>query len=157
MGYMSSILIPDNFSHIIRLVNTNIDGKEKIMHALTRIKGLGRRFANLVCKKGEVELSKRAGEFLVEKLEKLMEIVTNAQTYKIPIWFLNNQKEYVHGTQTQVSAAQIDSLMRDTIERLKKIRSHRGIRHCWGVRVRGQHTRTTGRGCKNISSSGAKK
>jgi small subunit ribosomal protein S18e len=154
---MSSILFPDNFAHIIRLVNTNIDGQEKIMFALTRIKGLGKRFANLVCKKGEVDLSKRAGEFSVEKLEKLMEIVANAPAFKIPIWFLNNQKEYTHGTQTQASVAQIDGLMRDTIERLKKIRSNRGIRHYWGVRVRGQHTRTSGRGCKNISSSGKRK
>merc|ERR1719386_36866 len=151
---MSSLLFSDNFAHIIRLVNTNIDGKEKITFALTRIKGIGRRFANIVCKKGEVDLSKRAGEFSVEKL---MEIVTNAQAYKIPVWFLNNQKEYVHGSQTQASAGQIDGLMRDTIERLKKIRSHRGIRHCWGVRVRGQHTRTTGRGCKSIAASGRKK
>merc|ERR1712093_586031 len=157
MGSMESILFTDNFAHIIRLVNTNIDGKEKIMFALTRIKGLGRRFAGLVCRKGEVDQSKRAGEFSVEKLEKLMEIVSNAQSYRIPIWFLNNQKEYVSGTQTQASAAQIDGLMRDTIERLKKTRSNRGLRHCWGVRVRGQHTKTTGRGCKNISASARKK
>ena len=34
----------------------------------------------------------------------------------------------------------------DDIERLKKIRNHRGLRHYWGIRVRGQHTKTTGRG-----------
>merc|ERR1712159_495808 len=106
--------------HIIRLVNTNIDGKEKIGFALTRIKGIGKRFANLVCKKGEGDLTKRAGEFSAEKLEKLMEIVTNAQAYKIPVWFLNNQKEYVDGNHSQVTAAAIDGLMRDTLERLKK-------------------------------------
>jgi small subunit ribosomal protein S18e len=33
--------------------------------------------------------------------------------------------------------------MRDDLERLKKIRSHRGLRHHWGLRVRGQHTKTT--------------
>jgi small subunit ribosomal protein S18e len=29
------------------------------MYALTRIKGVGRRFANIVCKKADVDLSKR--------------------------------------------------------------------------------------------------
>ena len=31
-------------------------------------------------------------------------------------------------------------------EALKKIRAHRGLRHYWGLKVRGQHTGTTGRG-----------
>lgn len=35
--------------------------------------------------------------------------------------------------------------MRDDLERLKKIRNHRGLRTYWGLRVRGQHTKTTGR------------
>jgi small subunit ribosomal protein S18e len=36
-----SVVIPekDNFQHILRVLNTNIDGKHKIMFALTRIKG----------------------------------------------------------------------------------------------------------------------
>jgi hypothetical protein len=33
--------------------------------------------------------------------------------------------------------------MRADLERLKKIRSHRGLRHHWGLKVRGQHTCTT--------------
>jgi small subunit ribosomal protein S18e len=28
---------------------------------------------------------------------------------------------------------------------MKKIKSHKGIRHHWGLKVRGQHTKTTGR------------
>ncbi len=36
--------------------------------------------------------------------------------------------------------------MREDLERMKKIRCHRGLRHKWGLRVRGQHTKTTGRG-----------
>ena len=44
---------------ILRLLNTNVDGKQKIMYALTKIKGVGRRYSNLVCKKADVDLSKR--------------------------------------------------------------------------------------------------
>ena len=39
----------------------------------------------------------------------------------------------------------LDTKMREDLERLKKIRNHRGLRHYWGLRVRGQHTKTTGR------------
>merc|ERR1712224_269761 len=154
---MGSLLAPDEFVHIIRLLNTNLDGKEKIMYALTKIKGIGRRFANLICNKGEIDMSKRAGEFKNEQMEKLMEIVANPQAYKIPRWFLNNQKSYKDGTYSQVTSAQVDADMRETLDRIKKIRLHRGIRHYWGVRVRGQHTKTTGRGCKNLTSVKNKK
>lgn len=47
------------FQHILRVLNSNIDGREKIMYALTAVKGIGRRFANIVCKKAEVDLNKR--------------------------------------------------------------------------------------------------
>ncbi len=59
---MGSIVQGDDFQHILRLLNTNVDGKNKIMYAMTAIRGIGRRFSNLVCKKAEVDLKKRAGK-----------------------------------------------------------------------------------------------
>ena len=54
-------MVPNSgqFQYIIRLLNTNIDGKRKIMYALTSIKGIGRRYANLVLKKADIDLNKR--------------------------------------------------------------------------------------------------
>lgn len=54
-----------NFQFILRLLNTNVDGKQKVMYALTKIKGVGRRYSNLVCKKADVDLNKRYAEFLL--------------------------------------------------------------------------------------------
>ena len=54
-----SLVADESFQHILRVLNTNVDGKQKIMFALTSIKGIGRRFANLVCKKAEVDMNKR--------------------------------------------------------------------------------------------------
>ena len=48
-----------NFQYILRLLNTNVDGKQKITIALAQIKGVGRRYSNLVCKKADVDLAKR--------------------------------------------------------------------------------------------------
>lgn len=45
--------------HILRLLNTNVKGGGKVGIALTEIKGVGRRYANLVCKKADVDLNKR--------------------------------------------------------------------------------------------------
>jgi hypothetical protein len=40
---------------------TERTGKQKVMYALTKIKGVGRRYSNLVCKKADVDLNKRYG------------------------------------------------------------------------------------------------
>jgi small subunit ribosomal protein S18e len=144
---MTSIVIPDKnqFQHIIRLLNTNIDGKQKVMYALTSIKGVGRRYSNIVCKKADVDITKRAGELTNDELERLVTIIQNPTQYKIPNWFLNRQKDIKDGTYSQVLANGLDNKQREDLETLKKIRCHRGLRHYWGIRVRGQHTKTTGR------------
>ncbi|ODQ81768.1 hypothetical protein BABINDRAFT_160008 [Babjeviella inositovora NRRL Y-12698] len=127
------------------LLNTNVDGRIKIMYALTTIRGVGRRYSNLVCKKADVDLKKRAGELTQEELERIVTIMQNPTQYKIPAWFLNRQRDVVDGKDSHTLANQLESKMRDDLERLKKIRAHRGIRHYFGLRVRGQHTKTTGR------------
>merc|ERR1712173_530505 len=124
--------------HILRVMNTNIDGKRNIMFAITAIKGIGRRYANLVLKKADIPLEKRAGELSEEEVERIVTIMSNPRQYKIPDWFLNRQ---------------LDIKLREDLERLKKIRAHRGLRHYWGVRVRGQHTKTTGRRGRTVGAS----
>ena len=61
-------MIPDKFQHILRVMGTNIDGKRKVMFAMTAIKGVGRRYANIVLKKADVDLNKRAGECTDEEV-----------------------------------------------------------------------------------------
>ena len=59
-----SLVIPPTFQHILRVMNTNIDGKRNIMFAITAIKGVGRRYANLVLKKVSYKLKNLKGIFL---------------------------------------------------------------------------------------------
>jgi small subunit ribosomal protein S18e len=57
--YQALVLTDTTFQHILRVSNTNIDGKDKVMYALTSIKGIGRRMANLLCKKADIDMRKR--------------------------------------------------------------------------------------------------
>ncbi|CAG5121309.1 unnamed protein product [Candidula unifasciata] len=140
-----SLVLPEKFQHILRVMNTNIDGRRKISFAITSIRGVGRRFATVVCKKANVDIRKRAGELSEEEVERIVTVMTNPRQYKIPDWFLNRQKDIKDGRFTQVLSNGLDNKLREDLERLKKIRAHRGLRHYWGLRVRGQHTKTTGR------------
>jgi ribosomal protein S13 len=115
------------------------------MYALCQIKGIGRRFANIIAKKAEIDLQKRAGELTEDEIEHLKLIINQPLQFNIPSWFLNNQKDHRDGKDTQVVSNALDSKFRDHMERIKKIKLHRGLRHQWGIRVRGQHTKTTGR------------
>ncbi|KAG4910616.1 40S ribosomal protein S18 [Glycine max] len=170
-----SLVANEDFQHILRVLNTNVDGKQKIMFALTSIKGIGRRFANICCKKADVDMNKRAGELSAAELDSVMTVVANPRQFKIPDWFLNRKKDYKDGKYSQVVSNALDMKLRDDLERLKKIRSipyefdlygfntlvfmsssvwnHRGLRHYWGLRVRGQHTKTTGRRGKTVGVS----
>jgi len=107
----------------------------------------------LVCKKADVDLNKRAGELTDDEVEKMVTIITNPRQYKIPDWFLNRQKDIKDGKYTQITSNALDNKLREDLERLKKIRAHRGLRHYWGLRVRGQHTKTTGRRGRTVGVS----
>jgi ribosomal protein S13 len=60
----------------------------------------------------------------------------------------------VTGKPSQAVINILIAAVRGDIERLKKIRAHRGIRHYWGHRVRGQHTGSTGRKGKVLGMPG---
>lgn len=149
---MSLVISPD-FQHILRVLNTNIDGRRKVMYAITAIPGVGRRFANVVCKKAAVDAHKRAGELTADEVEKLVAIIQNPKQFKIPTWFLNRQKDYKTGKYSQAFANTLHTTLRSDLERLKKIRAHRGLRHYWCIRVRGQHTKSTGRRGKTMAAT----
>lgn len=165
-----SFVIPEGFQHIHRVLNTNIDGNRKVPFALTAIKGVGRRFSHICCRKAGVDITRRAGELTEEDLEKVTTVLLNPTQYKIPDWMLNRQKDIKDGKTSQVSpythlvptwkadklqviSTALESKLRDDLERMKKIRLHRGLRHYWGLRVRGQHTKTTGRKGRTVGVS----
>merc|ERR1711994_973982 len=137
-----SFVNPEDFQHILRVQNTNIDGNIKVTHALTSIRGMGRRFTDLVLKKAEIDRSKRAGQLSEAEMEQIQTVMANPKNFKIPTWFLNRQRDCKDG---QMTSNNLDNKLREDIERMKKIRLHRGIRHWWGYPVKGQKTKTSGR------------
>ena len=149
---MSSLIIqnPNDFKGILRLQNTNLDGKQKAPFGLRQIKGIGRRFAFLALKKASVNVHKRTGELTEEEIKNVSDIVARPTDYDIPKWFLNRQKDPREGTYAQLISNQIDTIMREDLERMRKSKQHRGLRHYWGHRVRGQRTKSTGRCGKTL-------
>ena len=143
---MSLRMAPADFQHILRIMGTNVTGVRHVPFALTAITGLGRRYAILCCQKAGVDITKRAGELTIDEIEKIVNCVHFPEAHQIPEFFLNRRKDFKTGKTTHLSAQNFAGKLRDDLERMKKMRRHRGLRHYWGTRVRGQHTCTTGRG-----------
>ena len=145
-----------DFKFILRIFNSNIDGKQKIPYALRKIKGIGRRFAKVVTIKAGVDPNRRAGELTEEEIEKIVDVVNKPLDYDLPKWILNRKKDVKDGTYTQQVANGWDTKIREDLERMKKMKLHKGLRHYFGLRVRGQHTCSTGRRGKTIGVSRTK-
>merc|ERR1712061_47615 len=152
-----SFVNPEDFQHILRVQNTNIDGNIKVTHAITSIRGMGRRFTDLVLKKAEVDRSKRAGRLTEAELEQIQTVMTQPKNFKIPVWFLNRRRDWKDGKDGQMTSNNLDNKLREDLECMKKIRLHRGIRHWWGLPVKGQKTKTSGRHGRTVGVQTRKK
>ena len=100
-----SMMMGEDFQYVLRILGTNVDGRQKVMYAMTSVKGIGRRLSCLICKKADVDLNKRAGELTNDEVDTLITIVQNPRQYKIPDWFLNRQKDNKDGKYSQVRRA----------------------------------------------------
>ena len=149
---MTSLVLtnPDEFTHILRVQNTNIAGKQKAPFGLRQIRGIGRRFSFLALKIAQVDTNKRSGEITEKEINSVSDILARPSEYNVPKWFLNRQKDPRSGTWSHLISNQLDTMMREDFERLRKAKNHRGLRHLWGTRVRGQRTKSTGRCGKTL-------
>lgn len=138
---------------IIRMFNTNINGRAKVIRALTGIKGIGLRISTLLCKKAGIDMSLRAGEVPQEQLDQIAVILADPQSYGIPEWLLNRQRDTFTGKSTQLIANQVEADYRLYLERAKRIKHNRGLRLLRGLKVNGQRLKSNGRKGKTMGVS----
>jgi small subunit ribosomal protein S13 len=133
------------YRHIVRLVGHDIDGQENILQGLTRIRGVGLRLSKAILNKLEIDPYDRLGFMTEETVARIEELVKNPVAAKMPEWYINRPRDRLSGRMLHLTGADLQFASRSDIDRLKRIKSWRGIRHSLGLKVRGQHTRTTGR------------
>lgn len=133
------------FQHQIRIAGTDCRGDWLLPHALTQIKGVGQRLAHQICERAKVDPNIRCGYLEDEEVQLLEDIITKCDRFGIPKWMLNRRKDIASGTDIHVVGNDLVDVLRTDIERYKKIRCYKGIRHYLGLPVRGQRTKTSGR------------
>jgi small subunit ribosomal protein S13 len=136
------------FQHILRISGTDLEGTLKLNFALANINGIGISLANVIIRKANIDPEIRVGFLSESNAEKLEDILNNLTKYGIPSWMYNRAKDSETGKDLHLIGADLDLRIKTDIEEMKEIKSWRGYRHAYGLRVRGQHTKTTGRSGK---------
>ena len=112
---------------------------------LTQIRGVGYMFANTILNVLKINPSQRIGYLSPEQIKSIENVIKNPSTSNFPSWFLNRRKDVETGEDKHLITSDIAFTVRNDIEREKTVGSWRGIRHMFGLKVRGQRTRCTGR------------
>ena len=134
------------YKHIVRVASADIDGQENLLQGLTKVKGIGLRISKTIINQLELDPSQRLGYLPEDIITKIEEIIKDPVAAGLPSWYVNRPRDRMSGRMLHLIGSDLDFAGRNDIDRLRRIKSWRGTRHSLGLKVRGQHTRTTGRG-----------
>ena len=147
------MLLSEDYRHILRIRGTDIAGSERVAYGLVKIKGLSVNLASVITHVLGIEPKTRAGNLSDKDVQRIEDFLGNPKKYGIPSWYLNRRKDRESGEDLHDTGPDLTLRNRSDIERLRKIQSWRGVRHMLGLKVRGQHTRTTGRTGRSVGVS----
>lgn len=133
-----------DFHFIVHIANTDLDGNKKSVVALMNVRGLGKRVAEKVAEISGLDRNRKIGSYTEEKFAEVEAAIASISE-SFPEWMVNRQREFETGTSRHAIGTDVDLAVREDINRMKMIRSYRGIRHETGQKVRGQRTRSNGR------------
>lgn len=133
------------FRHIVRIADTDLDGKKNVVHALTAIPGIGIRMARSIVNSVGLDGKKKLGYLSDEEIERLRKLVEEELEEKMPAWMLNRRFDPITGKNIHLLSKDVEFARMLDIERLIRMKCYRGMRHARGKKVRGQRTRSTGR------------
>lgn len=133
------------YKHILRIAGKDIEGGKKLIVALSKIKGVGYNFAQVLIQSLNINPNMRVGFLTENDIREIEQAISNPARAGIPQWYLNRRKSMDDGSNNHMITSDLDFAASNDIEREKLVMSWRGYRHMFGLRVRGQCTRTTGR------------
>jgi ribosomal protein S13 len=138
---------PKNFREQIyfRTLRTRVDGNAKVEFGLTQIIGIGPRFAQAIVKLANINPGLRIGAISEKDLNRIEEIILNPVQNGIPSWMVNRKKDLRTGEDLHVIGNKLEINVKRDIDRMKKMKSYKGVRHHLHLKVRGQRTKSTGR------------
>ena len=141
MVYLSS----QEYRHIVRIAGKDVPGAKKMIIGVSQVRGIGYNFAKAILDVLKIDQNSNIGFLTESQVEEIEKVMRNPSSINVPSWFLNRRKDMDSGENLHLITSDIEFNVRNDIEREKNTNSWRGFRHTYGLKVRGQRTRTTGR------------
>ena len=138
------------YRYIARIMGTDVHGTQKTSYAVSHIKGISTSLSNAILKKAGVNPDLRVGLITESDVNKIEDVIRDPVKYGIPAWMFNRRKDSDTGKDMHVLGADLAFKIKTDIDGAKEIRSWRGYRHAYSLKVRGQRTKTTGRQGKSL-------
>ena len=140
--------------HIVRIANSDLEGKRSVQYGLTGIKGISRRTAKIITINAGVDPKAILGYISDAETERLQSSVDSISSI-LPAWMVNKQNEIMSGEDRHLIGTDVLLGLNEDLNLMKKMRSYKGVRHDRGLRVRGQRSRSTGRRGRTVGVSRA--
>ncbi len=105
-----------------RIAGIDIPEHKKILFSLQYLYGVGPKIAQDVLNESKVDADKRARDLTGDELNRIQRVL---------------EKHNVEGN--------LRRIINDNVDRLKRVKAYRGLRHQAGLPVRGQRTRSNSR------------
>ena len=134
----------EEIKYFVRVRNTDLDGTKAVHIALTGIKGIGPRTSRTITALAGVDPHAVLGKLDDGSVERIANAV-DTYTEQVPDWMVNRPKDVYTGEVRHLLGTDLTMMNDDDVNRMRKMRSYRGIRHETGQKVRGQRTKSTGR------------
>ena len=128
--------------YFVRIANTDLDGNKNIFNALTKIKGIGYMFSNAILNTANIGKNTKTGYLNDDQVARIDEIIKEPAKFSIPAWMFNRKKDPEDNQSKHLIGSSLTFTQENDIKMMKKIKSYRGLRHSFGLPVRGQRTKS---------------
>ena len=134
---------------VVRLAGRDLRGNLSIRRAITSVKGigltLGQVVSGVITEQLHMNDKTMLGELSEEEILKLEQVLMHPENFGVPTRMLNRRKDVINGTDSHLISTELVYAVKQDLDHEKDSTTWRGFRHTYGQKVRGQHTRSTGR------------
>jgi small subunit ribosomal protein S13 len=134
---------PKELKLVVRVAGTDLDGEKPLIRALKKIKGISHAMSKAICIASGFDPNIKLGSLTEKDIEKLEEVIKDPVKFGVPPALVNRRKDRATGKDLHLVGTDLDIQRKFDIQRLMDIKSYRGIRHMYGLPVRGQRTRSS--------------
>jgi len=140
----------EEMREIVRVSGTDLEGTKPLIRAIRKIKGMGYNMSNAVCLVSGIDPNKKLITLDESEIKKIEEIIKDPIKFGIPVYFVNRRKDRTSGQDIHLSGSDLDVAKKFDIQALVDMKNYKGMRHAFGLPVRGQRTRSSFRKGRSV-------